>query len=180
MRTLKNLVLAGAAAGALALGGAAFAKVAPLTHVMSIALPDGGVATIHYQGAKPDVTVTPGALTPAWASDPLSERLLSQPLWHGSLADPLLGEPDIFADMNRQMAAMARDMRALDAQAGPNLIAASPGAHYCAESMEMTQTRGQPAHVERHVYGDCAPATGNAANGPQSAAHTVSYDRLRT
>ena len=68
MRTLKNLVLASAAAGALALGGAAFAKDAPQTHVMTLALPDGDVATIQYQGARPQVTITPGALTPAWAA----------------------------------------------------------------------------------------------------------------
>jgi hypothetical protein len=194
MRTLKNLVLAGAALGALALAGGAFAKDAPhtpaqntpaqntsmqATHVMTLALPDGAFATIHYQGAKPDVTITPGALTPAWAADPLSARL-----WHWSFADPLFGAPDIFADMDRQMAAMTRDMRAFDATGGSSLISSSPGAHYCAESMEMTQTPGQPAHVERHVYGDCATETGSAHNGAahsaQSQSHTASHEGLRT
>ncbi len=179
MRTLKNLVLASAAAGALALGGAAFAKDAPQTHVMTLALPDGGVATIHYQGARPQVTITPGALMPAWEPDPLSERL-----WHWSFADPLLKSSDIFADMDRQMASMAREMRALDAAPNANLIAASPGGRYCAETMEMTQTPGRPAHVERHVYGDCAAQTGEpragAANTTRSTSGPPAHDALHT
>lgn len=179
MRTFKNLVIAGAAAGALALCGAAFAKDAPQSHIMTVALPDGGVATIHYQGARPQVTITPGALMPAWAPDPLSDRL-----WHWSFADPLLKSSDIFADMDRQMASMAREMRALDAAPNANLIAASPSGRYCAETMEMTQTPGRPAHVERHVYGDCAAQTGEpragAANTTRSTSGPPAHDALHT
>lgn len=179
MRTFKNLVMAGAAVGALALCGAAFGKDAPPSHVMTVALPDGGVATIHYQGARPQVTITPGARTPVWAPDPIAERL-----WQWSFADPLVKSSDIFADMDRQMASMAREMRTLDRAPNANLIAAAPRGRYCAETMEMTQMPGRPAHVERHVYGDCAAQTRDERTGVANTTRSISrpsaHDALRT
>ena len=57
MRTFQQALLAGVAAGIVGLSGAAFAQSGK-THVMTVRLPDGGVAQIRYTGdVAPQVSV---------------------------------------------------------------------------------------------------------------------------
>jgi hypothetical protein len=100
MRTLTKLLVAGAG---LALAGAAVAG-ADRGHVLSVAMPDGSVAQIHYSGdVAPKVVVAqPVAAAPA------------------AFADPFAMFDRISLAMDRQMDAMLRQASAL---------AAAPAAH---------------------------------------------------
>lgn len=142
----RDMALAGATFCALALGGVAFAQGAQ--HVMRVALPGGGEAVIHYSGEKPDVTINAGPDTS------LADELLREPLgWR---------EPNVeamFADMDRQFAAMRADMQRLgSATDAPIAIAAAPGSAWCSESVTITQEAGHKPEIQSRVAGSCAPA----------------------
>jgi hypothetical protein len=151
MRYLTIVCLSVGAAAILAVGSVASAK-APQQHVMTIALPFGGVETVHYSGDQPP--------TVEWSDMPSA---VAAPAWS-------LGNFDhIAAAMNREMAALDQQMAALErhAAAAPDGIfnastAGGKGA-FCAESIQMTQTGNQAPHIVRHTYGACgAPDPGHA------------------
>jgi hypothetical protein len=151
MRYLTIFCLSVGAAAILAVSSVAQAK-APQQHAMTIALPFGGVETIHYNGDQPP--------TVDWSDAPST---FEAPAWSLGNFD------DIAAAMNREVAALDQQMAALerDAAAPPNGVfnastAAANGA-FCAESVQMTQTGNQAPHIVRHTYGACgAPGAGHA------------------
>lgn len=162
MRTLSKLALA--AAGAAALAGTAAAADRD-THVIKVALPDGSIAHIEYVGdVAPRVTVAPGA--PVGFVMPVGV--------------PMSGFGDMFAQMDREMAATLRQIDQISRQP---LAAGSPGANLaaygsvpagtssysvvtvsengrqCSRSTQVIgQGAGKPPKVLSNVRGDCGPA----------------------
>lgn len=177
MRTPRSFLLAGAAAGAIAISiaaGAGFALAKDSSvHNLTVRFPDGAIAQIQYAGHVPPRV--------SFDSDPFSVGLYGP--------TPLAVSP--FADFNRISAQMDADMDTLmrqgDALAFP--IAAPPenlyrvgqilpgttryafaamaggdGA-YCMRSMEVTSKgAGERPKIVSHSYGDCR-AIGQATYG---------------
>lgn len=162
MRTLSKLGLA--AMGIAALAGTAVAADHN-THVVKVALPDGSVARVEYVGdVAPRVIVAPpmrlGFVMPAGV--------------------PLAGFDDMFAEMDREMAATMSHIDALARQPmatgahGANLpaygsapagmssysvVTVNENGHQCSRSTQVIgQGAGKPAKVVSKVSGDCGPA----------------------
>ena len=168
MRNLRTAVLAGVAA--LCVAGTAVAASND-THVMTVDLPDGSVARIEYQGAvAPKVRIDPTIrFEPVRFADPDD-------------AAPFAAFDRIFADMDRQAAAMMRQVRALQMQslessAKPDLaafgampagtvsyrfVSTGDGSRFCSQSWQWTsQGPGQQPKLVSASSGDCdagAPA----------------------
>jgi len=95
MRKLRTALLAGA--GALLVAGAAVA--AEKYHVMNVALPDGSVAQVQYQGeVAPRIVVA------------------DLPVQHIALADPFADMDSIFAAMELQHRQMMQRVAQMEAQ----------------------------------------------------------------
>ena len=187
MRTLRNAILAGVAALALAATpGLARAQNSPTPHVMTIQLPDGGVARIQYAGDVP----------PRVMFAPQATMAMPMPFMPAAF-----GPDSPFAMLERMSAAMDREAAALMQQAGamfaapmapmapmppmppmpgalvPAGFGAAPlgseafsfasstnGPGMCIRSMTITSTGpGAPPHVVRRQSGDCGHAGGPAA-----------------
>ncbi len=183
-KLLRTAVLAGAAATAVA--GTAMAA-ANHNRVMTIDLPDGSLARIEYQGdVAPKVTVEPMTrLVPVQLADP-------------ALTAPVALFDRIAADMDRQMDAMFRQARMLEAAAARGatldraafgnlpagtvsyrLVSTSAGSRTCSRSVQVTSFgAGQPKVVSSSA-GDCgAPSRGSvhavADHGkPAAPANTI-------
>src|SRR5579863_8308821 len=96
MRTLRTALLAGVAASAIGLSGAALAE-SPQTHVMTVRLPDGGVEEIRYTGDVPPQIV--------FAAGPASTDVFAPlPSFFGP-GSPFAALDRISAEMDRQAAA---------------------------------------------------------------------------
>lgn len=172
MRTLSKLGLTAACAAALA--GTATAAAGNM-HVMNVALPDGSVARVEYVGdVAPKVTVAPvprlGFAVP--------------------VGMPLTGFDDMFAQMDREMAAAIRQIDQLSRQPiaagahGANVAAygsvpagtssysvvtVSENGRQCSRSTQVIgQGTGKAPKVVSSVSGDCGPAPSAAPvpNGP--------------
>ena len=155
--------------------------VAASRHVMNVALPDGAVARVEYEGeVAPRVTVLPAARTAA-AGTPVA------------ITDPFAEMDQMFAAMERQHEVMMRQMAAMEAQAEAGATPGSPvqqisvggegapaGGSYsfvsstttsnggCGHSVEIIQQAGAaPRRVERS-FGDCSGA--HAAPAPRAPA----------
>ena len=162
MRKIRTAVLAGVAA--LCVAGTAVAASND-THVMTVDLPDGSIARIEYQGAvAPKVKIDPTTrFEPVLFVEPFD-------------AAPFAGFDRIFADMDRQAAAMMRQVRALrsqplDSSAKPDLaafgtmpagtvsyrfVSTSDGDRFCSQSWEWTsQGAGQQPRLVSASSGDC-------------------------
>ena len=177
MPEVRRLLLAGAAAIMVAVPGTAPAQT-PNTHLMTVRLPDGGVAEIRYAGdIAPEVTVHAGPASrhraPAAAFFPVS---------------PFAMLDRISAEMDQRAAAMIRQAEALASASrsgGLTEIAAGglpPGSEsftfvstvstdgVCSQSVRITSSGdGAPPRVERHSSGNCDPgaaAVGPAPGGP--------------
>ena len=192
MRNLRTLVLAGAAAVGIA-GYAGFAAAeSPGTHVMSVALPGGGVAEVRYTGdVPPQVTVAPDA--PSFA--------VFAPL-------PAMFGPDstfaqlerISAAMDRQAATLLQRAEALAAQppSGPTeaaladlpagsgsytFVSTTSGNGFCSRSVEITSRGdGQPPRIVRHEAGNCGsmPNGSGSVSLPTAPAPRPTPDILET
>lgn len=119
MQLLRKPLLAAAAAAVLIGGGAWAASTYP--HHLQIRLPDGQIAQVDYAGdVAPRVVLRPVAAPPA-AIDPVM-----------AIGFPGFGQIDrIFADMERQQAAMMQQAAAIEheiATRGPALVNAGPHA----------------------------------------------------
>ena len=171
MRTLQHTLLAGIAAAALGISGVASAQSAK-SHVMTVQLPDGGVAQIRYTG---DVAPQVGF------SETPRPVLAPVPLLFGA-DSPFAMMERISAEMDRQSAAMLRQADALMAQARSgqpvdvalrnlppgsqsySFVSTLSGSGVCTQSVEITsQGNGQPPRVVRHSAGDCGPTAGGGA-----------------
>jgi hypothetical protein len=138
MKRVRTAVLAGAAA--LLAAGAAIAASND-THHLNVAMPDGSIARIAYQGdVAPIVTVAPAQplALPAGLFDPFD-------------AAPLTMLDRVAAQMERQVNAMMQEAAALDAQALPAeldlaALPASSVVHY-----SFVSTNGDGATCRRSV-----------------------------
>ena len=171
MRVLPTSLLAGIAAAVLGLSGAASAQTPPI-HVMSVALPGGGVAEIRYAGDVPPRVVVSDV--PFAGGAPIASVF--------GPGSPFAMIERISAEMDRQAAAMFRQAEAMAAQArsGPLTEAAMrtlpPGSQSytyvstlsgngaCTQSVEITRTGNGPPRVVSHSSGDCAPASGGSGS----------------
>jgi hypothetical protein len=176
MRTLHSALLAGVAAAAIGISGAALAQSSNV-HVMTVRLPDGGVAQVRYTGnVAPQVSFSDGAA-------PL-EMFAPMPSMFGPNS-PFAQLERISAEMDRQAAAMFQRANAIAAAArsgqspetamrslppdsqGYSFISTMSGSGVCMQSVQITSpgNGGQP-HVVSHSSGDCGPSGG--ANGSVS------------
>lgn len=164
-KSLRTALLAGAAA--IAAAGTAMAA-ANDNRVMTVDLPDGSLARIEYEGeVAPEVTVEPALrFVPVRMDDPM-------------LSSPLALFDRIGADMDRQIDAMFRQARMLEAAATGGatpdaaafgalpaetvryrFVSARSGNGLCSRSVEVTSLGpNQKPRVVSSSSGDCeAPA----------------------
>jgi hypothetical protein len=173
MRTLHSAIVAGIAATAIAGSGAAWAQRAD-THIMTVRLPDGGVAQIRCTGnVAPQLRfdAAPAAFS---AAAPL-------PSLFGP-GSPFALMDRISAEMDRQAVTMFQQANALAAQAqsgqltetamqnlpagmqGYTFISTMSGNGVCTQSVEITsQGNGAPPRVVRHNSGNCGSSTGSVS-----------------
>jgi len=173
MRKIRTAVLAGIAAFCAA--GTAMAASKD-NHVMRVNLPDGSVARIEYKGdVAPQVRIDP------------SVRVVPIRFVDAFDASPFIGFDRVFADMDRQVAAMMQQAQALSAQSdgnfNPDLAAlrdAPPGMvsyrfvsvrngnQVCTRSWQMTsQGSGQQPKLVSASTGDCDGAAAGAGAPPK-------------
>lgn len=184
-KLLRTAVLAGAAA--IAVAGTATAA-ANDSRVIAVDLPDGSRARIEYKGdVAPNITVEPAT------------RLVPVRLAYPALTAPVALIDRIAADMDRQMDAMFRQARMLDAAAarGATLdrtafgtlpagtvsyrfVSTSTGNGVCSRSVQVTSLGAdQQPKVVSSSSGDCgaparAPVPAVAApTRPTAPAHTI-------
>ena len=185
MRTLKTIVLGTAAAALVA--GAALAASAKL-HTMTVALPDGGTATIQYTGdVKPNVRISTnpfetGFFAPApifFAPDPVAAD--------AGFAQIEARMQQIQAQMDRQMQAALTEADALAKQADQNapmsaafsnlpagtesysFISSTNGGKTCTKLTTITSDGHGKPNVVTKTSGDCAPsAHGTSAKAPDA------------
>jgi hypothetical protein len=171
MRTLQRTLLAGIAAAAFGIPGIAAAQTAE-PHVMTVRLPDGGIAQIRYTGdVAPQVSFAPA---------PIPE-LAPTPTLFGA-DSPFAMMERISAEMDRQTVALLRQTDAAMAEArsgAPVAVALSgltPGTEsysfvstmsgngVCTQSVEITsEGNGRTPRIVRHSSGNCGPAAGGSA-----------------
>jgi hypothetical protein len=171
MTRLRTTLLAGVAAIGIGLAGAASAQNA---HVMTVPVPGGGVAQIHYVGdVPPQIVFVPApAAFDAWT--PAASVFGPD--------SPFAMMDRIAAEMDRRAAAMFRYAEAMadrDNAGGPAEtgfgampFAATPGGgesysyvstvsgnDVCMQSVQITSRGdGTPPVVERHSSGNCGTA----------------------
>lgn len=170
MRALKTVLGAGVAAVA-ALGPCSIALAqSPQTHVLTIALPGGGIEQVRYTGSvAPQVYVSDAPV-------PVS---IAFPAMFG-VGSPFAELERISAAMDRQADRLFREAAVLSAGAAqPNVTAISTlpagtreysfvsratGSGVCSRSVEITaQGNGAPPHVVTHTSGNCAAAAAPAS-----------------
>lgn len=199
MRSFRISLLAGAAAIGLAGSSGLAAAQTPQTHVMTVALPDGGTAQIRYTGdVAPRVSFSTAPTTPAdWRAMPAAFGTES----------PLTMLDRISAEMDRQAAAMFRQAATLTqaAQSGQPLATGvgtfSPGGQsysfvsettgnglsgngLCSESVEIIAIGNGAPKVVRNSSGNCGSLTAGAtalpsAPGPSTRPDTLWIDNTR-
>ena|SRR5579863_4025829 len=169
MRNLRTALLAGVAASAIGISGAALAQT-PQTHVMTVQLPGGGVAELHYTGNVPPQISFSDSAAPIEVFAPM-------PSPFGGPDSPFAMLERISAEMDRQAAAMFRQADALAAQArsgqlteaaignlppgseGYSFLSTMSGNGVCTQSVEITsQGNGAPPRVVSHSSGNCGAA----------------------
>jgi hypothetical protein len=153
---MKTILLTAAAVAAVT--GLAFAA-APAFHEMTVTAPDGGVAHIRYLGDTPpkvNFVRSDNAAIPA-----------------GFVAASPFAEMDqISAMMDRQMALMMLQARAMQAQAAPDMFFASvpAGAGVCMKSVRITQSGNGAPQVVSQQSGDCGGGAGKASSSTAAPA----------
>jgi hypothetical protein len=167
MRILPTALLAGVAAIAIGFSGAAFAR-GPQIHVMTVQLPDGGVARIRYTGdVAPRISF--GEAPVSAETPPLSAPLFGP-------GSPFAALDRISAEMDREMSAMLGQAAALSAAAqsgrlattalrglppgstGFSFVSTMSGNGVCSQSLQITSTGNGPPHIVRHSSGNCGTA----------------------
>jgi hypothetical protein len=154
MRNIKALLIAGISSAAI-VGFAGLANAeSPTVHTMTVQLPGGGVETIRYTGdVAPKIMVAPAGTAMPVAFMPTFAAF-----------------DQIAARMDRQMASMMQQVRAMPMMAMPDMnqlmqAAARNGGGFCAQSVSITSTgNGQPAKVVSHSVGNCGGVTSNGGN----------------
>jgi len=186
MRKFRNAILA-----TLAIASAAGAAVAAETHVMKVALPDGSVANVRYEGkVPPQIRVVRRAPVTTLHFIPVR---VAMPM----TSSPFAMMDRMMADMDRQMDVMMRQAAAMQAQApaarprGPvalvsagnapagssfsyRFVSINNGKTTCTQSVQVTSqgANAQPK-VVKASSGDCAAVNTNARPGTVSAPVTA-------
>lgn len=185
MPNFRNAALAGIVAAVIGCSGAALAQSSN-THTLTVQLPGGGIAEIHYTGnVAPQVTVSSGPAA--------TNALLPAALLFGAHS-PLATLDRLSAEMDREAAALFRYADAMAAQPWPitggltmtnvrNLPTGTSGFSYvstvtgngvCTRSTEITATGNGPPRVVTHSSGNCGPeANAPASNAGWGAPGTV-------
>ena len=185
MRVLRTAALAAVAAAAIGFGGAASAQTSP-THVMTVALPGGGVAEIRYAGDVPPQVVFGEAPAPFAAWTPVASFFGPD--------SPFAMMERISAEMDRQAAAMFRRAEAIAAEArsgqltepsfgslppgsqGYTFVSTMSGNGVCTQSVEITsQGNGAQPRVVSHSSGNCGTTQGPAGSVNLPAAPARPY-----
>jgi hypothetical protein len=181
MRASKTALMTGAALACAAVAGLAAAAIAN-DHVMTLRLPDGSVAKIHYLGDTPPQV----SLQPAPAAAPVGVIAFAP----GFGANAVFADP-AFADLARMEQAMDQQAAAMMRQAmAPGAAFAGPGgftqvemgrmpagAHFCSRSVQIRDTGdGKAPQVITQSSGDCgAPAAASpGVSAPRPAAPVMS------
>jgi len=176
MRTFSSALLVGAAALSL-VAVPAFAQ----THVMTVSLPDGGTAQIEYTGNIPPRVVIGNA--PA----PLPVFAAMPTIFGGE--SPFAMMQRISAEMDRQAAAMFRQVDAMTARAqsgqpievgfgnvppgtsGYSFVSTISSNGVCSRSVEITSTgNGDAPRVVSHRSGNCGPGAPGSTSARLPAA----------
>lgn len=134
MRKLRTTLLAGA--GLLLVAGAA---VAAEQHVMNVALPDGSVAQVHYEG-----DVAPQFV------------LVDAPVQRIALEDPFAEMDRMFAAMEMQHQAMMQQVAQMEAQAAD----AMQQAQSQTRTVAVTKDGSAPAGVVQYSFVSTTSADG--------------------
>ena len=180
MRNTRLAVLAGAAAAFIGLPGAVLAQDSNM-HSMTVQLPGGGVAEIHYTGnVPPQVTVNSGP--------PAVGRFLPASSLFGANS-PFAMLDRLSAEMDREAAALFRYADAMAAQPWSrsngltltniqNLPAGTRGFSYvstvtgngvCMRSTEIRATGNGPPRIVTHSSGNCGAEASPPGNAGWSA-----------
>jgi hypothetical protein len=184
MQTWHKALLAGAAAIAIGCCGATGSAMAQSTdtHVMTVRLPDGGVAQISYTG-----NVAP-RISFSEAPAPIDVFASPAPAMFGPNS-PFAALERISAEMDRQAAAMFQQAESLAAAARSGQLTEAamqslpPGgasasyssistmsgngssSSFCTQSIEITSPgNGAPPRVVSHSSGNCAPMGGSSGS----------------
>lgn len=186
MRLLKPALLAGVAV--LATLGPASAQT---TNVMTVALPGGGVAEIHYTGDIPPKVVF-GKAPPAFAARSPAASFFGPD-------SPFAMMERISAEMDRQAAATFRraELLAREARSGQPIetgfanlpaggngytfISTMSGNGVCTRSVEITARGNAQPKVVSHSSGNCRPAASGSAGAatlPRAPAHPAKQPDL--
>jgi hypothetical protein len=178
MRTWCTSLLAGIAAAAVGVIGAAALAQSANIHVMTVQLPGGGTAQVEYTGnVAPQVSIS-NAPAPIAAFVPMPTAQFFGP-------DSAFAQLDrISAEMDRQAAMMFRQAEQLAAAARSGqmtetamqtlppgsrdytFISTVFGNNVCTQSMQITTpNNGGPPHLVTHNSGNCVgmPGIGGAA-----------------
>lgn len=181
MRKIRTAVLAGIAACCAA--GTAMAASKD-NHVMNVSLPDGSVARIEYRGdVAPQVKIDP------------SVRVVPIRFVDAFDASPFIGFDRLFADMDRQVAAMMQQAQALSAGSDGDLkpdlaalrdtpagmvsyrfVSVQNGNRVCSRSWRVTSDgTGQQPKLVSASSGDCdgTPVGAEAPAKATTASTTV-------
>jgi hypothetical protein len=172
MPPLQTLLLAGVVASAIGCSGAALAQSSN-THLLTVRLPNGGMADIRYSGDVPPEIVFRNAEA--------GRSLAPVPSLFGP-ASPFVTLDRISAEMDREAAAMFQraDAVAAEARSGRlteaafanlppgsrsySFISTMSGNSVCTRSVEITSPgNGAAPHVVSQSSGNCGP--GNTATG---------------
>jgi hypothetical protein len=177
MRIIQTALLAGVAAIACVGVAAMAASPKPQTHVLTVQLPDGSVEQIQYTGdVTPQVVLAPAGM-PVGAFAPLAGTAPAD--------SPFAMLERMSAEMDRQMAEMMRNARAIPMPDVPGLgqvqqadlaklppgtqsysfVSTINGGKACTRSVQITQGSDQKPRVVSQTSGDCAGQAG-AAPGP--------------
>lgn len=186
MRTVRTVLLAGAAAlGIAGLAGLAMAA-GPAFHEITVLLPGGGVEHIRYTGnVAPKVDYVSGPAVPvAWNA------------W--SVSSPFAELDRISAIMDRQMSVMMQQAQAMqqaafsggldqavmkDMPAGTSsysFVSTMSGNGVCSRSVQITSSpNGGKPKVVSHTSGNCGSAPSAPANldsaKPAAGVQTISW-----
>jgi len=157
MQLPRKSLLAAAAATAL-IGGGAWAASA-YTHHLQVRLPDGEIAQVDYVGdVAPRVVLQPTAAdAAAVAPDPLV-----------AIGFPGFGQMDrIFADMERQQAAMMQQVAAIERAAATGQHQPVNGGVNWSYVSSTTSSNGCTQTVEWHSQGVDSPNAAQVQAQPQ-------------
>jgi hypothetical protein len=184
MRVWHASRIAGIAAAAIGLSGAAALAQSSNTHILTVRLPGGGVAQIEYTGnVAPQVRIGDAPAPIAGAFAPL-------PSFFGP-ASPFAQFDRIAAEMNREAATMFARAERLTAEARSgqltetalggvppgsqsySFVSTMSGNHVCSESVEITRSGSGAPQVVRHSSGNCGAMPGAGSVDLPNAAPAI-------